>query len=156
MPRVTSSEHYRRHRFLQMLWREPGLDILFSLLDTPAQWQLHDYYQPDQDIDEFKFNQLRNAIDRKDPARCHVVGRHFRLIEDGFVAASRAFGADQGQMRQAIMATTARADKPPQLARPGQKTQGVHIGVVAKPLDAQAVARIFLRLAECKNCLLYT
>jgi len=150
MPRVTSSEHYRRHRFLQMLWREPGLDRLFSLLDTPAQWQLHDYYQPDQDLDEVEFNQLRRAVDRKDPARRHVVGRHFRLLEESFVAASRAFGADQDQMQSAIAAATV-AKQPPGVRRFRQSETShrkVQITTIAEPLDTRKVARGFLSLAE--------
>lgn len=151
MPRVTNSEHYRRHRFLQMLWREPGLDIFFALLPTPAQWQLHSYHQPDVDLDQASFTDQRLVIDHRDPALAHTAGKHFKLLESAFVAASREFGVDKNQMNRAVLAAAARNNSPIRPAKRGGKAgrapSPVHIAVIAKPPDAGHVSRVFWRLA---------
>lgn len=143
MPRVTNSEHYRRHQFLQMLWREPGLDVFFSLIGTTAQWRLHDYYQPDKDLDEADFNRHRKAVDRDNPLLTHVVGKNFRTIESAFVVVSREFGVDQNQMCRAIAAATSRSGR-----RTAARSSSVHVSVIANSPDPRRVARVFLRLAE--------
>jgi hypothetical protein len=144
MPRVTSLEHYRRHRFLQMLWREPGLDIFFALLLTPAQWQLHEYYQPDEDLDELEFSQQRGSIDRRHPTLCHVAGKHFKLIESAFIAASREFGANEAQMNRAVMGSMVNLRSRGKARISPSSTQ---IAFIANPLNAQKMACIYLRLA---------
>jgi hypothetical protein len=73
------------------------------------------------------------------PSLCHVAGKHFKLLESAFVAASRAYGADEQQMRRAITAATAKLN-----------SRGIRISVIAKPLDAEQVARVFMRLSERK------
>lgn len=103
MPRVTTQEHYRRHCFLRMLWCEPGLDIFFSLLCVSTQWQLHEYYCPNENLDEAEFKEHCQATDTKFPRLCYIVGKNFKVIEGFFMAASKVFGVDQAQMRQAIM-----------------------------------------------------
>lgn len=154
MPRITNQEHYRRHCFLRMLWCDPGLNIFFALLSVSAQWQLHEYYRPAEDLNEAEFKRHCQAIVTKAPQLRHVVGKHFKVIEDLFVAASKAFGVDQAQMRQAVAMAIACNDKTLNRPKPKDQTRSsrsgssnIGIAAIAKPLDIDKLGTAFLILA---------
>lgn len=102
MPRVTSSEQFRRHRFVRMLFLEPGMHVLFALLSFRDQQTLHLYYATDDDLNEREFGERRRELDRRHPSLSHRAGRCFRVLERAFIEASRAHGVTKEQMRQAV------------------------------------------------------
>jgi hypothetical protein len=124
-----------------MIWTEPGLSSLFALLPLQAQWDLHDYYQPDQELDEAAFNQSRAELDRSRPYLIHQAGKHFRVLESTFVKLSRDYGVDPEQMSRAINYATH------QQARSRDPHSKVTLSFVAKPLNPRKLARVFIQLA---------
>jgi hypothetical protein len=46
MPRLTNTEYYKRHRFLNYVWQH--FQNLYALLDLDEQYAIHNFYRPDR------------------------------------------------------------------------------------------------------------
>jgi hypothetical protein len=164
MPRVTDAEHYRRHQLLYAIWHQPGLRSLLSLLSVSAQWNLHEYYFLSRRFNQSGFTTRRQAIDREQPELRHVVGKHFKIIERSFAAASRAHGISAQQMQTAIThANTACGSDDAESLTP-MTTANAHairsshgtatrmrIKSIARPLDSAKLARAIVTMARRKQ-----
>ena len=91
-------------------FRESGLQVLFGLLTVSAQWELHDYYQTDQHLDEMEFLALRKQADLASPSLVSRLGKHFRVIERAFVTVSRQHGMSETDIRLAVAAAIRESD----------------------------------------------
>lgn len=131
-----------------MLFDDPGLQVLFALLPTPQQWDLHDYYRTNGRLDEQEFLAVRRATDTASPSLAHRAGKSFRIIEDAFVAVSRMSDQD---IRTAV-AHAVQSSTPPSGAKaPQAASHEVRVVPIAKPLDVERVARAFIALAMFQN-----
>lgn len=157
MSRITDQEQYRRYQFLQMLWCESKLQVFWALLSLPAQWQIHEYYRPAEELSPTELNDHLQKLKTQRPELSRVAGRHFKYLEAVFTAASRAYGVNQEQMQTAIMVASARryrtAKRPLDKTTDQQKTgrsssANVLIAPIVKPIDVKKLAMACLRLTE--------
>jgi alkylhydroperoxidase family enzyme len=102
MPRITSSEHFRRHQFLRLIFQDQSLQIFCALLDLTKQFDLHEYYATDRDYGEEEFLEHRKELDATHSSMRSKVGKSFKLIEDAFIAASRAHGVTDEQRQEVV------------------------------------------------------
>ena len=137
-----------------MLFRESDLQIIFTLLDLPKQYKLHDYYGTDYELDDATFAVYRKAKDAAGPSLVNRAGKSFRVVERAFIEASQAHGMTKLHMKQAITTHNARHEVSPPgrptSARSGQSasTDAVKVLPIGRPLDERKLAKTLLALAR--------
>jgi hypothetical protein len=72
MPRVAPSTHYKRHLFLRTAWLE--FPKLYALLPLRAQWQVHEFYQPSEELTKGEFVARVKELANTKPALVHQAG----------------------------------------------------------------------------------
>lgn len=79
MPRINSTEQYRRHDVLKMIWRDHPK--LYGILPAHQQWRLHRYYQPTINCNQIELDEHRSAATTIEPSLAHEAGKSFRQLE---------------------------------------------------------------------------
>jgi len=79
MPRINSSEQYRRHYVLKIIWRDHPK--LYGTLPAHQQWRLHRYYQPTVELSQVELDEHRRQVTIQQPSLPQAAGKSFRQIE---------------------------------------------------------------------------
>jgi hypothetical protein len=66
VPRLSPKNYLRAHDRLRKLWLHDR--SLFAELSPAEQWQLHDYFKPDQDWSDLELLQHRDKVTRQHPS----------------------------------------------------------------------------------------
>ncbi|WP_146076534.1 hypothetical protein [Rathayibacter sp. AY1A7] len=158
MPRITSSEHFRRHQFLRLVFQDQSLQVFFALLDLTKQFDIHEYYATDRDYGEQEFLEHRKELDVKHPSMRNEVGKSFKLIEGAFITASRAHGVTDEQRKEIVRrhrspppayASVAEA-KEHDSKRGGGASSNVTIVPIAQRIDKKKFARAVIAYVRWK------
>ncbi len=167
MPRITPKEQYRRHEFLRMLLEDPSLHIFFGLLSINAQMEIHQFYKSSLDMTESEFIDHVKYQNQIDPSLRHRAGKHYKFLEEAFVIASRAYGADDKMIIEAVSNCASKIhsshdksneskrmtapSKTGDMAAKKRRSSVSVIPIVRAEIDVEKLGRVLIKLAEKLN-----
>lgn len=153
MARITAPAQYKRHKILRLFKTENGLDLLFLLLPLRKQYQLHEYYATDADLDEAAFREHRRRLDEAYPSMVHEAGKSYRLIERTFTKLSNDAGygptvareiLDRYRISKPEVTTISQVDRGNK--RRTRSSENVPVLPITKRIDKKELAKVLLRL----------
>ena len=158
MSRITSSEHFRRHQFLRLVFQDQSLQTFFALLDLTKQFDLHEYYATDRDYGEQESLEHRKELDATHPSMRNEVGKSLKLIEGAFINASRAHGVTDEQREEIVRRHRSKAPayasvseaKQHDSKRGGGASSNVTIVPIAQRIDKKKFVRAVLAYVRWK------
>lgn len=83
MPRVNSTEQYRRHHVLKIIWRDHPK--LYAILPAHQQRRLHRYYQPCSLLTQDELDEHRGQVALAEPSLPSEAGRAFCRLKRLYV-----------------------------------------------------------------------
>lgn len=93
MPRLSNRRYLAHCRFLRATWLKH--DMLYGLLPINAQWDLHAFYKPDEELTDQQRLAHREHVTSERPALPARAGRSFNQIYRSFEQAR-----DRAMLRQ--------------------------------------------------------
>ncbi len=129
MPRLTDKQYLKYRKYLRKLWLT-RTGLYANLLPT-QQWQIHEYFRPDEELTDKQLLAHRKDITAQYPSLPHQAGRTIKEF---------------GQMLRAK--APSRATKTTITNKRGQ-TNTIRTGSVVRPqIDIPMLARVLIELEK--------
>lgn len=126
MPRMSTNRYIKIHKALRKVWLEDNR--LFSYVPAKAQWELHLFFAPTQDLRDRDLRDYRKQITERFPALPHQAGKAFHEL-----------------------ALVLRGERPSNAVSRTTSSKGKTITVqsTVKPeIDVELIARALIRVAK--------
>jgi hypothetical protein len=147
VPRLSNTAYCGRHEFLQRAWYD--FQIIYTILSPQAQWDLHDYYRPQDDLSTERLITHREAITKQFPSLPNKAGKSYLYIHDICVLALEQADTEQDfrDYVKRFVPITSKSITYPVVGR--HKAHNVHITSLVNPtIDTQKLTVAIWLLAE--------
>lgn len=104
MSRITPSTHYQRYQFLRTAWCE--FPKLYAVLPLHAQWQIHEFYQPSNELTKAELIAHIKQLTKIKPALVHQAGKHYKRMYAIFRAVSEELDIPKADRMKALGTAT--------------------------------------------------
>lgn len=136
---LPDDQQYERYLLLKQAWSETP--ALYDKLSAKAQWALHTYYQPSEDLTARELSEHRQRVTTERPWLPSLAGKAFKVIAEGYRPRA-AHGSRTPTVTAKPGGTKARAK------RRGRDHELRVLSVRRDPPDVQKLADALIELAQ--------